>query len=325
MNIKATVELLDREHLNRLAAKPAGCRELIEAFITATEPLLNALDLALQQRDEASFAHVRHALTGAAMSTGAKAMAETCQALAHRREPTEQAALVDTLNNQFRQTCDALLALLATLPPETPNPTPHSTLKTILVVEDNAAVRKAVEVELSDGYRLIAAENGEMALALGEGERLNAAIVDLNLGFSEGTVLSGLDVIQRLKDRVPALVLTVDSSPEAAEAALRAGAWMFLSKANGLPLLRVNLDMMMARFEEAHARTGNRLGIATGLLMAQHYLAYTDAQRLLRHTATMQRRRTNEIVDDILNAHALHSSLRQMSSRPILPSDSSFS
>ena len=315
--------LLDLAHLNRLAAKPTGCRELIEAFITATEPLLDELEQALEQRDEPAFHQFCHALTGAAMSTGAKAIAKTCQALTPIRDPTEQAATVEKLKNEFRQTREAFLALLATLPSETPTSAGPSTTKTILVVEDNVATRLALEAELSDRYRLLTTENSTAALALCEGEPVpNAAIVDLNLGFSDGNQRSGLDVIRHLKEKVPTLVLTVDSSPEAAEAALRAGAWVFLSKSVPFALLRANLETMMARFEEANSQASNHhLDIVMGLLMAHHHLAYPDAQRLLKLTAAMQRRRIPDIVEDILHAHALHSNLCQTAHRLPQPSD----
>lgn len=306
--------LLDSAYLSRLATKPTGCRELIEAFVTATPSLLDEMDQALRQQDKAMLNHLCHALSGASASVGAKMMAKTCQELANSQEWARQAALIDTLKDQFQKTHEALQTFLATLLPQTPIPTNGPRLKTVLIVEDNSIVRSALEVELSDCYRLLAAENSEMAFVFCESETIAAAIVDLNLGLSaEGVQYSGLDIIRYLKDKVPILVLTVDDRPETAEAALRAGAWMFLSKSTPLGLIRINLDILLARFEETNTRTfNNSLDIAIGIVMAQHYLSYDLAQRRIKQMASTQRRRIADIVEEILNAHVLHVGLRQI-------------
>ena len=312
--------LLDQKHLNRLATKPAGCHEVIEAFITAAESILEGLEYTLQKKDEISFEQYRHALAGAALSAGAKALAETCQILAHTQVMTERVSILNTLKEQFRQTREVLLVILSALPDsaaENSLVAHPSTAKIILIVEDNATTRLALETELSERYHLLITDNSVAALALCEQTpEPHAAIVDLNLGLSVAPQSSGLDLIRYLKGKIPALVLTVDEQPDTVTAAQQAGAWAFLSKSVSFALLHANLDIMIARFAEANTRAShNRLDIALGLLMAQHHLTLEEAQYLIRSTAMEQRRRIPEIAQDILNAHALNSSLRKMAHR----------
>src|SRR5262249_20229894 len=81
-------------------------------------------------------------------------------------------------------------------------------MKTILIVEDNASAREGLATMLgAAGYQVVAAENGEVALAyLTRNPRPDLVLLDMML-----PVVDGWEVIQELQRRrlrVPVLVMT---------------------------------------------------------------------------------------------------------------------
>jgi DNA-binding response OmpR family regulator len=69
--------------------------------------------------------------------------------------------------------------------------------QTILIVDDEPDIIAALRLTLeSAGYRVIAAEDGNMGLALAECEQPNLVIVDMMIPMK-----SGLAVLEKLKQR----------------------------------------------------------------------------------------------------------------------------
>lgn len=317
------VALLDFGHLNRLAAKPAGCRELVEAFLDTTEPILDELEQASRRGDEPGFRQILHALSGAALSAGARALAEGCEALARQRDPQLRPAGIRDLAARFRQTREALARFAGALPAETaPAAPPGAARKTLLLVEDNATARELLHAMLGDEFRLLDAGDGATALALCEGETPpDAAIVDLNLGFSERSAPSGLDVLERLDGRVPAVVLTVDRSRDSMRAAIRAGAWAYLIKPPEPDSLYAALVAALARSRCApDPNPGGALDLATGVIMANHRLDEPEARRLLAAQAASRRRKVADFAEDVLAAQGFDNALAREARRLSEPS-----
>ncbi|HMJ00327.1 MAG TPA: response regulator [Gaiellaceae bacterium] len=100
--------------------------------------------------------------------------------------------------------------------------------KTILICDDEPALRELVRASLSDGYRFAEASDGLVALELARDLEPDAVILDLMLPR-----LGGLEVLARLQtdDRlrhVPVLVITAWN--ETREDVLAAGAAEFVTK-----------------------------------------------------------------------------------------------
>lgn len=107
----------------------------------------------------------------------------------------------------------------------------------ILLVEDDAGTRAALEAALKLGGHAVAAScrDGESALAATEHSEggFHAAIVDMRLPGMDGpATIRGLR--ERLPD-LPVLVLTVFEDPKAILAAIEAGASGYLLKGASLP------------------------------------------------------------------------------------------
>ena len=99
----------------------------------------------------------------------------------------------------------------------------------VLVADDDAVARDLlVEVLEREGYRVRAAGGGAEAIALGERELFDVALVDLRMPDADG-----LAVLERLVAREPApavLILTAFAAMDTAIEAIRRGAYDYLSK-----------------------------------------------------------------------------------------------
>jgi signal transduction histidine kinase/ActR/RegA family two-component response regulator len=132
----------------------------------------------------------------------------------------------------------------------------------VLIVEDNAAAAKTLELILAaEGFRPACAADAAHAVALAAQERHDAALIDLSLPGS-----SGLDLLSDLKAVYPDLVviiITGHASTENSIEALNRGATAYIRKPvdvqHLLATLRSNLERK--RLEEENWRMLRRLSL----------------------------------------------------------------
>ena len=100
----------------------------------------------------------------------------------------------------------------------------------VLVVEDEALMRSIImDLMRGEGYDVVEAPSGEVAWQIFEQEKIDLAILDLNL--SGGS--SGLDVLKKMRDvdsEVMAIIVTAYASVESAVQALQQGAYDYITK-----------------------------------------------------------------------------------------------
>ncbi len=100
----------------------------------------------------------------------------------------------------------------------------------ILVVEDEQLMRSIIAQLLrSEGHEVIEAHAAEVALQIFAKEKIDLAILDVNLGQGG----SGLDLLGKIRDLDPevmGIILTAYASVESAVDALRKGAYDYLTK-----------------------------------------------------------------------------------------------
>jgi CheY-like chemotaxis protein len=101
----------------------------------------------------------------------------------------------------------------------------------ILVVDDNAAIRKGLRVRLhAHGYQVLCAEDAVSATAALVTERPDLVILDLGLPCGDGfVVMDRLHKNDRLAN-IPVIVLTGRDSDGNRDKAIQAGAAAFLQK-----------------------------------------------------------------------------------------------
>ncbi len=126
-------------------------------------------------------------------------------------------------------------------------------MSTILIVDDEVVVRKALERFLGSlGYQVLAAADGEEALALLEQDRVDLALVDLVM-----PKMDGIELIHRMKrlypDIVP-IVLTGFGTITTAVEAMKAGAYHYLTKPFDLDDIA---SLIATALEHRHLREEN--------------------------------------------------------------------
>ncbi len=97
----------------------------------------------------------------------------------------------------------------------------------VLVVEDEAKLRRVVELQLqSAGYEVLLAAHAEAGLAMAD--RADAVLTDLRLPGMDGLAL--LDALHRQNALLPVIVMTAFGTVDTAVQAMKAGAVDFLLK-----------------------------------------------------------------------------------------------
>jgi CheY-like chemotaxis protein len=120
---------------------------------------------------------------------------------------------------------------------------PMGATKTILICEDEPALRELVRASLDGGYEFVEASDGYMALQLARELTPDAVILDLMLpGLGGFEVLAELRADERLAS-IPILVITAWS--ETREDLVAAGADDFLPKPFDPDQLRTKLGKLV--------------------------------------------------------------------------------
>ena len=116
----------------------------------------------------------------------------------------------------------------------------------VLVVEDDGAVRRAVERALSfEGYDVVTARDGAEALSIVLNERVEAIVLDVMM-----PIVDGLEACRRIRargDTTPILILTARTEVTDRVAGLDAGADDYLVKPFALEELLARLRALLRR------------------------------------------------------------------------------
>ncbi|HEX6273932.1 MAG TPA: sigma-54 dependent transcriptional regulator [Polyangiaceae bacterium] len=123
-------------------------------------------------------------------------------------------------------TTPSLTAAATQLP--TGGPAPTATGELVAVVEDDPTTRRLVRAWLEGAGYSVAEYDSARAVREGLGNQTSVACIDLHLGES-----SGFEVMNYLRERdqeLPTIVVTADGEVQTAVAAMRAGAYDYLTK-----------------------------------------------------------------------------------------------
>ncbi len=144
-------------------------------------------------------------------------------------------------------------------------------MSTVLIVDDDAALRSAIATALTDlGHQTAQAADGEAALAWLSRNRADAVLLDLRMPG-----MSGMDVLRRIRahaDPPPVAVLTALPTSDNTIEAMRLGAADHLAKPIGRDGLRALLDRMLPApvagspdQAPAFAREGDLIGMSAAM------------------------------------------------------------
>src|ERR1044071_8751166 len=125
----------------------------------------------------------------------------------------------------------------------------------ILVVDDERSMRELLAIVLKrEGYDVLLAENGKMAVDLLEKEPVDLLISDIKMPD-----LSGVDVLRAAKkvdQDILGILITAFASTDTAVEAMRLGACDYLSKPFDIDLLKMKVR---EKVENRHLRQENVL------------------------------------------------------------------
>jgi DNA-binding NtrC family response regulator len=110
-------------------------------------------------------------------------------------------------------------------------PLPSSMMRkgSIVVIDDEEIMREILETLLSrEGYDVRLASNAEEGLQLARSVPFDAAIVDVMMPGMDG--ISALDELKKIDDDLPVLMITAFASVENAIAAMKRGAFDYITK-----------------------------------------------------------------------------------------------
>jgi DNA-binding NtrC family response regulator len=100
--------------------------------------------------------------------------------------------------------------------------------RTILIAEDEEKMRRVLEVNLQDQYRVLLAKDGEEAFQLFKENEVNLLLTDMKMPVKDG--LSLLHDVKRLRPEVPVVLITAYGTIESAVEAMKEGATDYLLK-----------------------------------------------------------------------------------------------
>ncbi len=99
----------------------------------------------------------------------------------------------------------------------------------ILIVDDDRSLREFLEILLAkDGYKVVSATDGRHALEILAAERISLVLSDIRMPGMDGVSL--LKEIKREKPSLPVILITAFASLDTAVAAMREGAWDYITK-----------------------------------------------------------------------------------------------
>jgi DNA-binding NtrC family response regulator len=99
----------------------------------------------------------------------------------------------------------------------------------VLVIDDEEVMREILESLLTaDGHRVTTAASGEEGLALARSSSFDAAVVDVMLPGMDG--IETMQELKKLDDELPVVLVTAFASVEAAIAAMKRGAFDYITK-----------------------------------------------------------------------------------------------
>ncbi|HEX8964666.1 MAG TPA: sigma 54-interacting transcriptional regulator [Rhodocyclaceae bacterium] len=160
---------------------------------------------------------------------------------------------------------------------------------TILLVDDDAALLRLLTMRLeAAGYRIVAVDSGERALASLAAERPQLVISDMRMQGMDGAAL--FDAIRRQHPTLPVIILTAHGTIPEAVAAMQRGVFGYLTKPYDAPALLAEVERALRLGGGAHAGSGEpwREGIITcnpqmeALLAQARLVAGGDASVLIR-------------------------------------------
>lgn len=122
----------------------------------------------------------------------------------------------------------------------------------ILIVDDSVTIRNQLRACIEDaGHTVLEAENGAFGLQMAKDEQIDLIVVDVNM-----PVMNGLEMLEHLravpgKEKVPAFVLTTESSKDMMARGKKCGATAWMVKPFKPNMLTKGIAFCLAKVAKA--------------------------------------------------------------------------
>jgi len=104
-------------------------------------------------------------------------------------------------------------------------------MRTVLVVEDDSRIAKALDIRLkAHGYRVVSAPDAVRAMTVATGEVPDVIVLDINLPGGNGLMIAERLLNNALTTDVPVIFITASKQPRLRERAAELSAVAFLEK-----------------------------------------------------------------------------------------------
>jgi two-component system NtrC family response regulator len=113
--------------------------------------------------------------------------------------------------------------------------------RTVLIAEDEEKMRRILELNLQDQYRILFAKDGEEALRVFKENEVNLLLTDMRMPERDG--LSLLHEVKRLRPEIPVILITAYGTIESAVNAMKEGAFDYLLK----PIKMEEVELVIER------------------------------------------------------------------------------
>ncbi len=185
----------------------------------------------------------------------------------------------------------------------------------VVIADDEPLIRMDLKelLEEASTYKVVAeAKDGDEAVQAINEHRPDIVFMDIRMPNKDG-IQAAKEVQEKLKIRVPIIMLTAYSQPELYEEASKAGVFAYLTKPLRKPDLAPAIEVALARSLEMQELRGeidqltNKLETrklvekAKGVLMKKFGLDETTAYRRIQKAAMDQRSDLKSISQTILN------------------------
>ncbi len=118
-------------------------------------------------------------------------------------------------------------------------------MNTILIAEDDAILRKGLEIDLRiEGYKILVAEDGNVAINIINENKIDLALLDVNIPYTDGYSLCR---IIKSKMNIPVIFLTARDLEQDELQGFECGADDYVVKPFSMPLLRKRIAAVLKR------------------------------------------------------------------------------
>ena len=195
------------------------------------------------------------------------------------------------------------------------------TIKLLIVDDDRLSLRTISQGLIQSGYSVVAVGNENDALATVTAEQFDLAILDIYLNNAG----SGIDLGKTLSEtyHLPAVYLSAYNDADTVNRAIKEGGLSYMVKPLDVTQMVPVIEAALARANdlktlETQNETLNRnlnykrkTNTAVGIIMERNGLSFKEAFESLRNTARNQRRKMEELAEDIINASNLLNSINK--------------